>query len=42
MAERDGVDFFFKQWGGTNKKKAGRLLDGREWNDMPALLNSAI
>jgi protein gp37 len=29
------VPFFFKQWGGINKKKAGRLLDGREWNDMP-------
>lgn len=30
-----GVAFFFKQWGGTNKKKAGRLLDGRTWNGMP-------
>jgi protein gp37 len=30
-----GVPFFFKQWGGTNKKAAGRLLDGREWNEMP-------
>lgn len=29
------VSFFFKQWGGTNKKAAGRLLDGREWNGMP-------
>ena len=27
--------FFFKQWGGRNKKKAGRLLDDREWNEMP-------
>lgn len=32
------VHFFFKQWGGTNKKKAGRLLDGREWNEMPVRL----
>lgn len=31
-----GVSFFFKQWGGTNKKKAGRLLEGRTWNDLPA------
>ncbi len=31
------VPFFFKQWGGVNKKKAGRLLDGREWNDTPAM-----
>jgi protein gp37 len=30
-----GVPFFFKQWGGTNKKKAGRLLDGRTWNEVP-------
>lgn len=29
------VPFFFKQWGGVNKKKAGRLLDGRTWDDMP-------
>ena len=31
------VPFFFKQWGGRNKKKAGRLLDGRTWDGMPAL-----
>ncbi|MFC1565055.1 DUF5131 family protein [candidate division KSB1 bacterium] len=30
-----GVSFFFKQWGGVNKKKAGRMLDGRLWSDMP-------
>ena len=30
------VPFFFKQWGGRNKKAAGRLLDGREWNELPA------
>ena len=29
------VPFFFKQWGGTNKKRAGRLLDGRTWDAMP-------
>ncbi|HUY39616.1 MAG TPA: phage Gp37/Gp68 family protein [Candidatus Binataceae bacterium] len=29
------VPFFFKQWGGRNKKKAGRLLDGRIWAQMP-------
>lgn len=29
------VKFFFKQWGGSNKKKAGRLLEGRTWDDMP-------
>jgi len=31
-----GTAFFFKQWGGKNKKAAGRLLHGREWNNLPA------
>jgi protein gp37 len=30
-----GVPFFFKQWGGFNKKKTGRLLEGRTWDEMP-------
>lgn len=30
-----GVRFFFKQWGGVRKKKAGRVLQGRTWNEMP-------
>jgi protein gp37 len=34
-----GVPFFFKQWGGVNKKRAGRLLDGRTWDELP---NSAL
>ena len=29
------IPFFFKQWGGTNKKDSGRLLDGKEYNQMP-------
>jgi protein gp37 len=29
------VPFFFKQWGGINKKKAGRLLDDKTWDEMP-------
>ena len=29
------VPFFFKQWGGTNKKAAGRKLDGKTWDEMP-------
>lgn len=29
------VPFFFKQWGGVWKKKSGRLLDGRTWDEMP-------
>lgn len=30
------VPFFFKQWGGRNKKKAGREFEGRTWDGMPA------
>lgn len=29
------VPFFFKQWGGVNKKKNGRLLHGKTWDEMP-------
>ncbi len=31
------VAFFFKQWGGTNKKKAGRELNGKVYNEMPVM-----
>jgi protein gp37 len=31
-----GIPFFFKQWGGVNKKKNGRLLDGTTHNAMPS------
>lgn len=29
------VPYFFKQWGGVNKKANGRRLEGKEWNQMP-------
>lgn len=32
-----GVPFFFKQWGGTNKKKTGRSLEGQIWDEMPSV-----
>ena len=35
QCKKSGVSFFFKQWGGINKKKAGRTLDGRTWDEMP-------
>jgi len=35
ICERDGVAFFFKQWGGARPKSGGRLLDGEEWNGFP-------
>ncbi len=37
---RHGIPFFFKQWGGTNKKKAGRLLRGKVWDQMPETKDS--
>jgi protein gp37 len=36
---KGGVAFFFKQWGGVNKKRTGRLLEGRTWDEMPRVLN---
>lgn len=30
------VPFFFKQWGGVNRKHAGRILQGRTWDQLPA------
>jgi len=35
------VPFFFKQWGGVRKKKAGRLLNGRTYDSMPANVSMA-
>ena len=32
---RSDVPFFFKQWGGVFKKRTGRVLDGRTWDEMP-------
>jgi protein gp37 len=36
QCHRAGTRFFFKQWGGFNKKKAGRELQGRTWDEMPS------
>lgn len=36
------VPFFFKQWGGVRKKKAGRLLDGRTYDEYPRRIASSI
>lgn len=35
MAVNQNIPFLFKQWGGVNKKKTGRLLDNKEWLEMP-------
>lgn len=36
----NNVPFFFKQWGGFNKKRNGRSLEGIIWNQMPVVLNN--
>ncbi|MDE0298089.1 MAG: phage Gp37/Gp68 family protein [Candidatus Poribacteria bacterium] len=33
-----GVPFFFKQWGGVNKKRAGRELEGQIWDELPVAM----
>lgn len=35
QCEKSSVAFFFKQWGGKSKKKTGRTLEGKIYNDMP-------
>lgn len=32
---RYNVPFFFKQWGGVQKSRNGRLLEGETWDEMP-------
>lgn len=38
QCEKSNVPFFFKQWGGINKKATGRLLNNRTYDQMPAFL----
>lgn len=40
QCQQKRVPFFFKQWGGVNKKKTGRKLEGRTWDEMPLSLSS--
>ncbi|MEP2026847.1 MAG: phage Gp37/Gp68 family protein [Reichenbachiella sp.] len=37
QCEKNDVAFFFKQWGGKNKKKAGRELNGKTYDEMPEI-----
>ena len=36
------IPFFFKQWGGVQKKRNGRELDGRTWDEMPQPVTSEL
>jgi protein gp37 len=42
QCRRAKVSFFFKQWGGFNKKKTGRELEGRTWDDMPIVKTHSL
>ena len=37
---QSNIPFFFKQWGGVHKKKTGRRLNGKIWNQMPLIQKS--
>ncbi|EQD41195.1 Phage Gp37Gp68, partial [mine drainage metagenome] len=39
---QQSVPFFFKQWGGVHKSRAGRVLDGRTWDEYPATARAVI
>jgi protein gp37 len=42
QCQAGAVPFFFKQWGGTNKKKTGRCLDNRTYNDLPKVTPGSL
>jgi protein gp37 len=42
QCKENNVPFFFKQWGGRNKKKAGRLLNGKIYNEMPLIVDNQL
>ncbi len=42
QARRQGVKFFFKQWGGVRKSKTGRTLDGKTHDEFPKLVQIAF
>ena len=41
QCELAGVAFFFKQWGGVNKKRTGRILEGQTYDEMPRAVNDS-
>ena len=42
QCEQAKVAFFFKQWGGVRKKAAGRMLEGRTYDDYPRIVTNPI
>ena len=41
QTDKQGVKFFFKQWGGVQKSKSGRILDGKTYDEFPELVQLA-
>lgn len=42
QCRKNNVPFFFKQWGGINKKKSGRLLNGKIYDEMPPVIDRQL
>jgi protein gp37 len=42
QCQQAAVPFFFKQWGGAKRKRNGRLLDGRTWDELPDIKRKAV
>jgi hypothetical protein len=42
QCEQAGVAFFFKQWGGVHKSKTGRTLNGRTYDNFPAVVRAHV
>ena len=42
QCERAPLPFFFKQWGGVRKSKAGRDLDGKRYDGLPARVEQPV
>jgi protein gp37 len=40
--EEYNIPFFFKQWGGVNKKKTGRILQGKTWDNYPKIIKNNL
>jgi protein gp37 len=40
QCRKAGVPFFFKQWGGVQKSRRGRKLDGQTWDEMPSMAHA--
>ncbi len=42
VCQESNTPFFFKQWGGTRKKKTGRVLLGRTWDQKPSVFDVSL